>query len=291
MGREAAPWSLHHSNLERTHMESLYKYLILDIETRDGSPDEVERWMRTCWKPANNWKPETIGARYQEMYAKKLEKLALMDNAPICSIALKSDTETRCIHALYAHAPRQIGAALIEGYASEREMLVALRNLCDRALDANTILAGHNVRHFDLAHMRLRYLANGLRLPLCLVNPEQPVFDLMREYCSRFSHNSEIMVAMGDVLEALKLDNHKQIVDGADIGELIKAGKFDTVIQYNLLDVLAEEDVFKRMTGQAQDEAPKPQGQPKIERESAGELVSVGAPPTPAPATRKRSIE
>lgn len=251
-----------------------YKYIVLDIETSEGSPDEVERWMRCCWKPASNWKSETIGDRYKEMFDKKVAKLALMDNAPIVSFGVRSDTETRCIHSLYTHAPKLVGAAMLEGYGSEREMLCAVRNLLDAATNQQTLLVGHNVKGFDLGHLRLRYLVHGLRLPVCLANHEQPVFDLMKEYCSRFSHNTEIMVAMGDVLEALKLDNHKEIVTGADIGELIKAGKFDTVIQYNLLDVLAEEDVFKRMTGQAQDEAPKPQGQPKIEREAKGELVA-----------------
>lgn len=264
-----------------------YKYIVLDIETNEGSPDEVERWMRCCWKPnygigedgakrKGSHGPEAIGDAYIKMFNSKHEKLALMDNAPIVSFGVRSNTETRCIHSLYAHAPKYIGAAMIEGYAAEREMLIAVRNLLDATTNAETLLVGHNIKHFDLPHMRHHYLRHRLCPPLCLSNTAQPVFDIMQEYCHRFSHTTkpEIMVAMGDVLEALKLDNHKEIVTGADIGELIKAGKFDTVIQYNLLDVLAEEDVFKRMTGQAQDEAPKPQGQPKIERESAGELAA-----------------
>jgi hypothetical protein len=257
-------------------MNPIYKYLVLDIETRDGSPDEVERWMRSCWKPAANWKPETIGARYQEMYAKKLERLALMDNAPIIAIGLKSDTETRCLHSLIQHAPRQLGAALIEGFADERQSLLALRSLLDAVTDANTILVGHNIKHFDLCRLRMNYARMGLRPPLCLLNAEQPVFDLMKEFCNRYSVNTEIMISMGDVLEALGMDNHKEIVSGADIGELIKQGKFDTVINYNLLDILAEEDVYLRMTGQAPDYAPRAQSRVLSEQSESkgGELVA-----------------
>lgn len=281
-----------------------YKYIVLDIETNEGSPDEVERWMRTCWKPnygigedgakrKGSHGPEAIGNAYINMFNSKHEKLALMDDAPIACFGIKSNTEMRCLQSLYTHAPRLLGSAMIEGYATEREVLSAGRNLLDAATTPETIIVGHNIKDFDLPHLRHHFLRNGLRPPACLTNRDQPIFDTMDEYCYRFCHTvaKKIMISVGDVLDALGLPNHKEIVTGADIGELIKAGKFDTVIQYNLLDLFSEEDLFLRMTGQAQDEAPRQTGAPKIERESAGELVSVGAPPTPAPATRKRSIE
>jgi len=225
-----------------------YAYCVLDLETANGRPEEAERWMRMSWSPNPSWKDETIGARYREMLAKKQERLALLDEAPIIVVCLKSETELRALHAMGAHEPKHVSGALIEGFADQPGMLRALRDLLDSRVGPNTTLAGHNIVKFDTPKLRFAYLAAGLRLPACLIGRDQSVFDTMLNW-SRFSLTERPFVALDDCLEVLGLPNHKSTVTGKAVPELHAAGQYEAIINYCLLDVLAEESLFLRMIG------------------------------------------
>lgn len=280
-----------------------YAYLTLDLETKGGRPEDAERAMRMHWKPASNWKPATIGERYLEMLAKKQERLALIDGSEVISVALRSDSEARVLHCLYEHAPNAASGAMIEGFKTQRDMLVALRVLLNTRVSHETHLVGHNIRDFDLPKLRMVYLREGLTLPLCLAADDQPLFDTMQVWGRRFSSNRDCFVSVADVCEELGIDNHKDLVDGSQVDGLYAEGKFDTIIKYNLLDVLTEHEMFRRMTGQNDDAATPPvrQAAPATsEPASDPSLQPVGAsttvaelPPAEAPAKpkSKRKVE
>lgn len=265
-----------------------YTTLTIDIETVAGRPEDAERDMRMNWSPTPNWKPDTIGKRYLEMLDKKKERLALIDGSRVISAAVLGVNEfgarsIGCFHSLYAHEPHRMESADIYGFATEREMLIALRTVFDTQCGPEACLVGHNVIEFDLPKLRMAYLRNGLNLPGALADQSQPVFDTMREWGKRFSSNRNPFVSVADVLEVLGMDSHKGVIDGSQVEQLYAASKHDTIIKYNLLDVIAEHDLFLRMTGQSGD------------REGAGEksgTVPDGAPvggtqqpqQTPAPA-------
>src|SRR5690606_9470914 len=110
-------------------------------------------------------KPETVGRNYFEALAEKKERAALVNDAPIVCVSLRSEDELRCLHALGAAEPREVDGGLVEGFATMRDMLRALRNLLDVRCDPGTILVGHNVLGFDLRKLRWAYVAHGLRMP------------------------------------------------------------------------------------------------------------------------------
>lgn len=231
-----------------------YEYLVLDIETANGRPEDAEREMRTLWAPNPTWKPETIGKRYLEAAEKRQERLALIDSAPIVCVSLKSGSELRCLHALREEAPRGMAGGLVEGFASPRAMLLALRALLEARLPLDAPLVGHNIAGFDLRKLRWAYLHHGLRLPVSLT-ADQAVFDCMREYGRRFSLKDSPYIQLAVLLEEFGIANHKSAMTGAEVPALVEAGEVDTLVQYALLDVLAEEEVFLRMTGQGDDRA------------------------------------
>lgn len=247
-------------------------WLTLDIETAGGRPEDAERDMRMNWAPSSSWKADTIGKRYLEMLDKKRERLGLIDGSGIISIALRSNPEaaqTRVLHCLYDSPAANAGGALIEGFKSERDMLLALRGLLDMQVAPETTLVGHNVQDFDLPKLRMAYLRSGLKLPACL-SGFQPVYDTMREWGKRFSATRDPFVSVADVLEVLGIQHHKQLIDGADVEQLYAEGKHDLLIKYNLLDVLAEDELFRRMTGQLEDQgAPAPQPKPDVSAEAS----------------------
>lgn len=233
-----------------------YSYLALDLETTDGSPEEAEHWMRLRYlPPANYSKPESIGKHFLDKLADKKAKLALLDSAPIVCVSLKSDDELRCLHCLEAGEPRQIAGGLVEGFATMREMLAALRALLDARCTPETLLVGHNILGFDLRKLRWAYVKHGLRMPFVLQGTDQPVFDTMLKYASLFTVGGErgLFVSLDDLLIDFGIASHKGEIDGSQVPGLVAAKRYDDLVQYALLDVLAEAELFLRMSGQIED--------------------------------------
>ncbi len=233
-----------------------YGYLALDIETADGRPDDAERTVALAYRPDSltrgTWKPETAGNRIAEAFKARLDKLALLDEAPIVVISLRSDTELRALHTCNAHEPRMIHGGLVEGFTDATAMLIALRNLLDARMTPDTPLVGHNITHFDLRKLRWAYARHGVRPPAALLDRGQAVYDTMTEYGRRFSvAKGECFIALADLLEEFGIPNHKTTADGAMAPQLYRTGQHDALIGYALLDVLAESELFLRMTGQA----------------------------------------
>lgn len=226
-------------------------WLCLDIETTGGRPESAEEFMRRQWSPAPNWTPETIGKRFHEALAKKREKLALLDAAGIAVIAFNGPRIGRVIlHRLEVQAETRTDYATIIGCESEAAMLCLMRERLAGWCDAKTILCGHNIRAFDLPRLRLACLRAGLQLPEAM-NAAQPHFDSMREFCRAFSVERSEMVGLAEVLEKLGIPNHKGIVDGSQIDELIAQREFEAILRYAALDVSAESEVFLRLTGRS----------------------------------------
>jgi len=218
------------------------------VETADSRPEEVESELRRFWSPSASWKSETIGERYKQALTTKQEKAALCDSSPIISVGLKSETELRLVHAMGRHDPRPLGGGLIEGFDGVRPMLGALRDLLDTRIGETSTLVGHNFLKFDAPKLRHAFIEQGIRLPGCLAAKHQPTFDTMVE-ARRFSLQADLFISVDDLAGLLNVGTHKGTIDGAAIPELYAAHQVEAIISYNLLDVLAEEALFLRMTG------------------------------------------
>lgn len=238
-----------------------YDYLILDIETANGSPEDAERHVMESWRPKSAesgkgcWGDDTLAKRLREALDRAKEMRALLDTAPVISITLKSESEMRCLHCMKEHEPKDRIGALVEGFGSMEEMLRALIGLMAARVGPDTIIAGHNIKGFDLRKLRWAMAKYSLPLPGALLDRDQAVFDIMQEFCSRYSINREIMVSLASILQDWGIESHKKMENGEKMGamipELYAAGQFDTIIDYGLLDVIAEEEAFLRMIGRA----------------------------------------
>jgi len=226
------------------------QYVVLDIETIAGDPTEAEEWMRRVWAPNPNWKPGTIGQRFLDALEKKREQLALLDSAPIISLALRTPSDCRLLHWLDFEEPAVSGVPL-ERCQDQTAMLRRAAEyfaLCS----PETVLVGHNVLRFDLPKLRLGMLRHDIALPQCLVWRDQPVFDTMREW-SRFTLDERQYVGLAELLETCGLVDHKKLASGAMVPELYREGRYAEIVAYAIADVLAEWNLFLRMTGQAGD--------------------------------------
>jgi hypothetical protein len=243
-----------------------YRYLCLDLETQNPPAAVLDRViarkMADYEPPANYKDPEKIAAHKAEAMTKARDKSGLWNEAPIGAIVLKSDVEFRLLHTMRAEAPRLVEGATVQGFASEKEMLIALRGLLVTAVvmpDAPPTVQGvtpipteivcHNGLSFDLPKLRTRMVVNRIQLPRCLTG-EIPVFDTMRVFARRFGCDSNQFIAMDAICEMFGIPQHKQIVASAEIPGLIAAGEIDKVIAYTLLDGLDTEQIYLFMAGQ-----------------------------------------
>jgi len=254
------------------------QYLCLDIETISGDPCEAEEWVRRCWTPAKNWKPATIGARYLQMVAKKEDRLALLDTCPIISIQLRTEVDLRILHWLPVDET-QIASAQLERLPDERAMFTRLAELLD-STDGDTLLIGHNIRHFDLPKLRRAFLKHGIRLPACLVYRDQQVYDTMREW-SRFTLDERKFIGLSELLEACGIPSHKELLDGGHVPQLYEEGRHKEILTYAVADVITEWQVFLRMTGQANGVVQRPtQAVDEAERIADAAAVELAAGPS-----------
>lgn len=221
-------------------------YCVLDIETIAGDPSDAESWMRRAWSPAANWKPETIGARWHDAYQKKLDRLALIDGSPIISVQLKTRAGCEVIHWAQCDEAAIAGSEMTR-VADERSMLLAARERLRCC--GETEIVGHNVRRFDLPRLRFAFIKHGLMLPSCLANDDHPVYDTMARW-GRFTVDDRPFISLSECLTACGLPNHKEQVSGEDVGKLWLSGDHKLLLTYAVADVLAEEALFLRMTGQ-----------------------------------------
>lgn len=230
------------------------RHLALDIETIAGDPSGAESWMRRVWEPNHTWKPETIGRRYIDAYEAKKDRLALLDEAPIISVAMQTETERRLVHWLDFNAVELLGTKLIRA-GSEREMLMLVRDHLD-AVTEETVIIGHNILGFDLRKLRHAMVRNKVRQPAWLSTRELTVFDSMREF-SHFTLDDRKFVSLNEVLEVFGMASHKGAISGADVGPMYESKQFEELLTYAVADVATEYALFLRMTGQVADTSPE----------------------------------
>jgi len=229
-------------------------WIVLDVETRGAiRPEDTDHEVSRDWQPNPKWKDEIIGKRFKEALAKAHERAALLDSAEAVIIAAASDQEPPVVfHGLGASPIQSLDGAMAVGFPDTREMRVNFRAWLDGRTNESTTLVGHNVR-FDLNRLRLDFARAKVRPPKVLSDPGQPTLCLMRLFCRNFSLSGRQMIGLADVCESLGIDHHKDLVNGAQVGQLIADGKIDTLIRYAALDVAIEARLLQALTGQHED--------------------------------------
>lgn len=233
------------------------EYIVLDIETIAGRPEDAEAQFRAEWRPAATWKAETVAKRYEEARIRYEERGGLIDTSPIACAAMLIATpgmppQRICYHAMAQHEPRTAGgtSAVIVGFPSQHEFLAATAAALDRLAGPDTVLAGHHVLGFDLPRLRLALVRERISLPTCLVPGEQPVYDTMRRYWSGFATRGDsLMISLVELADRLGVQSCKDLADGSDVQGMYERGEWETICTYCLLDVETEAECFRRMTG------------------------------------------
>jgi hypothetical protein len=226
----------------------------IDIETCNASENAINQELE-LWKPPSNWKPETVEKNRAEQAEKIREKSALLDSAPIASIAIcDNNGGVAVFHCLLLEMGQQE-----EGYYShrsegEREMLIAFREWANTCTDENTVIVGFNLG-FDLPHLRIAYTRHGLKLPKLLIpHSGNRITDVMYLFSKYFTSKDLPFISLDEVAKRLGIASDGKQLHGADVPVYVASGepeKHRSVITYNAIDTLLTMRAFLICTGQA----------------------------------------
>lgn len=227
-------------------------WVVVDIETGYCSLEGIEQAIE-AWKPPSNWKPETVETKRAEAEEKIREKSSLLDAAPILCLALKTDRVAILLNGMSAET-FEVPGWLVMPCGDERGLLLALRTLLDSIIAPETIIVGHNIYSFDAGKIRNGFLRHRLRLPIALAEPDQPMFDTMRQirhFSAEFS--DERYVKLDAVARVLGIPQPKQVINGADCPRLHKEGQYAAICTYCCIDVETTTRAYLLMSGQSQE--------------------------------------
>jgi hypothetical protein len=235
------------------------RWLVLDLETGDA-PEEAIQDVIDAWKPPANLKnPEKIETRRREAFDKIPERAALLDASPILCVAIQTDRTAILFNGMDSREYK------CEGWrhnasGTERRMLEDLRVWLDTNTAPDTVLAGHNIRGFDLPKLRNAYLRHKLRLPAILAprildgDQTAAVVDtaaLFKAYS--MEHRDDFCPGLDTVAAGLGIPRPKGVISGADVPRLHRAGEFAAILTYCAVDAAATARAYLLMTGQADD--------------------------------------
>lgn len=229
-------------------------WICIDIETGNADDDAVQKAL-AAWKPPTNIRDESkITERRREAETRIRERSALLDQSPLLCVALKTASTSILFNGMDASAPEIPGFTVLP-CGDERGMLLVLRDWLDQNTDSKTIVAGHNIRGFDLPKLRQAYIRHRLRLPAILRPREDAVIVDTMSLFKAFSmeHRDEYMIALDIVAASLGVERPKQIISGKDVPVLFEAGKYAEVLTYCAVDAVATTRAFLLMTGEAAD--------------------------------------
>lgn len=220
-------------------------YLVFDIETGFAPDEELAPILEKAKPAANIRDPAKRLASIAEAQERIREKSALVDCAPVLCIVSKTP------QGLFTHnwMTEHSGVRL----ETEKEMLIAFREFANQAIGGGTKVVGHNIISFDVPKLRNRYVKLRLSPPKFLAVGQQDDFELVdtAKLFRAFSswHRDDFCTSLDNVCISLGIPRHKAAMSGKEVPQAHLDGRYEEILTYCALDVLATEMAFQLMSG------------------------------------------
>ncbi len=234
------------------------KHFCFDIETGNASKEDINAKAQEAKLPAKAKTEEDQRAAKIEAYQKAVDKAALLDRAPIMVLCAATDAGNvawSCIPTKCPVTTMPGMQAEIRNFATEKEMLINLRDWLAERTSEQTEIIGFNSRGFDLPKLRNACIRHNRQLPALFVPGVNPHYDVMREYLRNYTteFNGQLFVKLKTVQNRFGLPEYKEVISGADAPKLAEQGMDKLVIPYCYMDTMTTYLAYKLMTGQLED--------------------------------------
>lgn len=231
--------------------------IIIDIETARPEIELMRPRFEACFKVNGNVKKEeTIAKKKEEAWAEYVEKSTLGYAAPIITVGIKVPRKRPQV-LMVTDQTFTIDNGDVFCYPDQASMLISLGEITAHCVGDETVLAGHNIKFFDIRKLRCAYSAKGLPLPPWLgFSPSgkcvQPIFDSMKVFEDQYrlgDNDKKTMHSVRDLCTFFDISCHKAEMSGADVPLYYESGRHKEIAEYCANDVLVEFEIFCRMTG------------------------------------------
>lgn len=206
-------------------------YLYLDIETIPSQHKWVAEHIESNLTPPKNYKDqERIDKWKDEALSEKLDKAGL-DGATNHII---------CIG--YAINDEKSSAFYVTNYTAEKQLLIDVFKKFESL--QYPIIVGHNIVGFDLKIIKQRAMVHGIRIPTNFpLNPkpwDNNPYDTMTQW------DAKNYISMDMLAKVFGIEG-KQDIDGSQVYEMWKQGKFKEIVKYCKSDVDMVRSIHKKM--------------------------------------------
>lgn len=214
----------------------LKDHIFIDVETIPWQvPDAIERCKPLVKVPANYSKADTI-ERYVNDNAEGMWLKTSLDGTYgeiICATFAFEDGEAVTLR------------RNLEG--DEGKFLARLWDELGQLQVVNPVWVGHRVGDFDLKFLYHRSVIRGVQ-PSYRIGPDnKPWAPHIRDTSYMWTGTPSMGISLDKLATALGLASPKELADGSEVWEMVKAGDYDSLVEYNRGDTLTTREVYKRL--------------------------------------------
>lgn len=224
-------------------------HITLDLETIPTQAEGALEAIRQTVRPPGSYsKPESVQKWMDENASAEAEKQwrrTALDGGQgeVISVAFAVDDDAPLVYARHHEGTKSEADLLREVYA-----VLTMEIQASNATPDSVTWCGHNVAGFDLPFLYKRSAVLGVRPSVNLRHDCPPwhpnVADVMFMWAGRTG-----TISLDALCRALGVPSPKaEGMDGSKVYDRWKAGDTDAITRYNVLDVEAARECFKRMT-------------------------------------------
>ena len=215
--------------------------LFIDIETVPTQRVELAEYVQQGLKPPSNYKNEDAINKWKAESADKAFRNTALDGAfgeiVVISYAINDGPVFGTFRKL--------------GEYEEGEYLAQIwGDLAEEASDVGLVWVGHKLM-FDMLFLHQRSIVNRARPSIRIPYDDRPWAGTWDDTNVLWTGNDRLgdSVSLDKLCVALGIPSPKDGIDGSQVWDAIKAGDYESVVKYNVADVEATREVYKRLTG------------------------------------------
>jgi predicted PolB exonuclease-like 3'-5' exonuclease len=217
------------------------KRLFIDIETVPTQRVELAEYVQQSLKPPGNYKNEEAINKWLAENQDKAFRSTALDGAFGELVVLSYAIDDGPVFGTYRDIKRR----------DEGEYLRQIwSDLAEEASDVGLIWVGHKLM-FDMLFLHQRSIVTGARPSLRIPYMDRPWAGTWEDTNALWTGNDRLgdSVSLDKLCMALSIPSPKDGIDGSQVWDAIQAGDYESVVKYNVADVEATREVYRRLTG------------------------------------------
>ena len=143
-----------------------------------------------------------------------------------------------------------ISSKTISDFNSEKEFMLFIARLLNRAEQRNFVLSGHNIKRFDIPFIFKKMLKYSIKIPNIINFHNKKPWEMILEDTGELTKaNAFTYSSLADVTYLLGISTPKNDIDGSDVHRVYwEDNDIERIKKYCEKDVIAVKEIAKRLS-------------------------------------------